>query len=574
MKTVRKNNWIKIRKELYRQLERDVTRRLGRTSVGLTRYKEAYDKAFSSRWRVVESDQFFSSLKKSQIILLGDFHALHQSQKSHLRILRRLVQETPLVLAVEFVDACDQDVLDSFYNDNINETQFLEKIKWQEKWGFPWEHYRPILEWAKKEKVPVFGVNQTMKSRTAATLVKRDEFSAQLIADICHAYDESTVVVIYGDLHLADEHLPQKIIQNSFLITEKNLCRVYQNSEILYFKMMELGIDAQTDILESPGNQFCLMSVAPWVKWQNYLLYLEQILEAEVLFESGRSELRKSNDQFEDEDFEFEEEDDDYDDDYDYDEVAIDFTDQVVKFAQLIAEDLKLKVSVDSLEVYSLKDASLQDKLQEHYSADEMEILKSLMVDKKSFYLPDLQFGILIRPTVNGAAQLAMSFLLSQHLKDQRTLFFEVNDFEKLIWRECLIYLGSKMINPRQKTDTLQDLQASIQLKSSPEALREAMQLALSQKMRELLRGAGVEKVLPLFVPSQKYTYIVSAQLLGRMMGEKVFYGFQLGKITSQVLKKLVELELRSDDFSELYIKIVKKIDSLPAPFKSKKDRL
>lgn len=552
----RKENWIRIRKELYLQLEKEVSQRLGRTSDGLLRYKAVYEKAFSAKWAVSTSEEFFSVLHSARVLLLGDFHALHQSQKSHLRILRKLIGTRPLVLAVEFLDAEDQPWVDQFLEGNLSEKQFLENVQWVEKWGFPWESYQPIFEWARKEGVSIYAVNQTFKSRTAATLEKRDEFSAQMIADIVHAYSDSIVVVIYGDLHLADEHLVEKIYAHSFEVNPTNLVRVYQNSEILYFKLMELGIDAQTDILRAEGNQFCLMSVAPWVKWQNYLLYLEQAYDQELVFDSDYD-------------------DEEYDEDDDYgDEFSIDFTDHVVKFAKIISQDLSLPLSVGELSVYSLKDSLLFEKIESEFEGEELGLIRSLISDQRSFYLPELQLGVLVRPTVNHAAQLAMSYLLSQVGEEKRSFLWGYQEIEKLILRECLIYFGSKLINPRQKTDTLSDLQANIHLKESQESVKEALQVALSQKMQELLRGAGMEPSSKVFSPKNRYSYLVAAQILGRMMGEKLFFAYQKEKISPDSLKKLILLDLKKENFIDIYLRVARKIDSLPAPFKSKKDRL
>lgn len=554
----RKKNWIRIRKELYLQLEKEVSQRLGRTSDGLLRYKAIYEKAFNAKWAVSTPEDFFSTLQSAKVLLLGDFHALHQSQKSHLRILRKLISSRPLVLAVEFLDAEDQPWVDQFLEGSLSEEKFLKQVKWVEKWGFPWESYKPIFDWARKENVALYAINQTFKSRTAATLEKRDEFSAQMIADISHAYSDFLVVVIYGDLHLANEHLVDKIYAHSFEVNASNLVRVYQNSEILYFKLMELGVDAQTDILSSQGNQFCLMSVAPWVKWQNYLLYLEQAYDQELVFDG---------------DLDFEDE--DYDDDDDYgDEGSIDFTDHVVKFAKIISQDLSLTISLDELSVYSLKDSLLFEKIEAEFDGEKLELIRAMISDQKSFYLPELQLGVLVRPTVNHAAQVAMSYLLSQISLEKNSFLWDYKEIEKLIWRECLIYFGSKLINPRQKTDTLSDLQANIHLKESQESVKEALQVALSQKMQELLKGAGMEPSTKTFCPKNNYSYLVAAQILGRMMGEKLFFAYQQEKLNSDSLRKLMLIENKKENFVDTYLKVVRKVDSLPAPFKSKKDRL
>lgn len=557
----RKEKRIWIRKELYEQLEREVSRRLGRTSSGLLGYRQDFDRPFYKRWTPVLVKEFFQELEEARVILMGDFHALHQSQKSHVRLLRKMIEQGPLVLAIEFIDHKYQAPLDDYLANKLTDQEFLVQVDWQQNWGFPWRHYRPILQWAKENKVPVYAINQTYRSRTAETLDLRDWYSAEKISDILYAHPDEKVAVIFGDLHLGESHLVEKICQLHPDLDRAHIYRIYQNSEILYFKMMELGIDHDTDILKSEQQQYCLMSVPPWVKWQNYLLFLENTLESSVEFYSDESltdaGARSAPDVFLD----------------DEDEI-LDYTDHILKFVEFLKKDLEISVSISDLSVYSLRDEMLFEKIETLLDGARLDVIQRLINDQRSFYLPELPGGVLVRPTVNHAAQLAMSYILSQVLGLREFLMPAAENIERLIWRECLIYVGSKIINPRQKTDTLVDLQNNLQLKKSAESMKEALQVALTQKMNELMRGAGFTEDLKVFKAHDVYSFNVAANLLGRMMGEKIHFAYEQGKISETNLRKMIGLERSSTDFKSDYYKLVRKIDSLPEPFKSKRDKL
>ncbi len=70
--------WIRIRKDLYLQMERQVRHRLGEDTPELMRYHKVYDQEFSKKWQTTTKEVLWQQMKQSQVVLMGDFHALHQ----------------------------------------------------------------------------------------------------------------------------------------------------------------------------------------------------------------------------------------------------------------------------------------------------------------------------------------------------------------------------------------------------------------------------------------------------------------------------------------------------------------
>ena len=77
-------------------------------------------------------------------------------------------------------------------------------------------------------------------------------------------------------------------------------------------------------------NQWAVMAVLPWVKWQNYLLWLES---------SGAFNLN--------------------DDD-------VDMTDHIARFVQFLAETLKIPTDISELSVNSLIDTDIKNEFKEN----------------------------------------------------------------------------------------------------------------------------------------------------------------------------------------------------------------
>jgi hypothetical protein len=546
--------WIRIRKDLYLQMEKQVRHRLGEDTPELMRYHKTYQGEFARKWQPAAATDLWAQIADSQVVLMGDFHALHQSQKAQLRVLRNIPKDRKTVLAVEFFDSADQPKIDKFMQGKMAEKDFLKAIKWETRWGFPWEHYRPLLRYAQKHKISVYGLNKSFAKRNATTLKSRDVFAGKKIAELTKAHPESLIFVIYGDLHLATAHIPAEIQRNLGKPFGKNVLSIFQNAEKIYFQLLNQGSEGSTDLIRINRNTFCLMSVPPWVKWQNYLMYLEQTYDEGLQFQG--------------------EDDEDWDDDEDSDYEPLDFTDHIGRYVKIMAEELGMDVSLSALSVYSANDDSFWTQVRERYDAKKQMWIQRLIEDEYSFYLPEISAAYLARGTVNHASTLAMQYIHAQ-VSGSKSLFSEMpQDFLRWIWMEAVAYFGSKMINPKRKTDTIADIKASLVHKDSSDIGKEALQLALAQKMHELMVITGVPGHKLQAKPRRKASYMVAATLLGGMMGERLFYGYQKKLLKASTMASFIQKSMDNKNFEVAYYDMLEIVESLPTPFHSKKEKL
>lgn len=532
--------WIRIRKDLYRQMQAQVHIRLGGEDIELAKYRSEYDKEFNKKWQASTRDELFRRLQSSRLVLMGDFHALQQSQKTHLRVLKNFATEKPRVLCLECFEAEDQLKIDRFMKGRMSEREFLKAIEWTKKWGFPWEHYRPLIRWAQTHKVPVYGINRSLRKRTAASLQSRDLFAAQKLHGILKKHPEAIVFAIYGDLHLAQNHMPQELIRLEGPGFKKRIFRLFQNPEKIYFQLLERRLENSVDVVELSSRAFCLLNVPPWVKWQNYLMYLEQT----------------------------------YDLGLDDGEDAIDYTDHISSYVKIISEELGKPLLGDDLSVYTAQDAHIWERLEKHFSVQEMKWIELLIEDENSFYLPSLGIGYLARPTVNHAATLAAKYVHAKWSSSTRSFFEMPQDFLRQIWIEGLAYFGSKIINHKRKTDTVLDLRAALTSRSSGVQNKEPLMLALSQKMRELMVVSNRPQARVVKAPRRKSSYVLAATLLGGMMGERLYAAYRKNLLSKATLSGFLKKSLMEDSFDIAYYEMMEIIESLPAPFRSKKEKL
>jgi uncharacterized iron-regulated protein len=526
--------WIQLRHDLYEQVQKHVLALLGESSPGLLRYQGEYEREISRAWKVSSRERLLSAVQKARVVWLGDFHALQQSQKAQLRILKALPQTQDIVLGVECIEARHQVHLDRYLQGKLSEREFLKAVEWKRNWGFPWEHYKPLFRWAFKNKVRIFALNLKAEQKSIRSLRERDEFAGRKIAEILKQNPKSRMFVVFGDLHLAGKHLPRVV---SKYLKNSSFAFVFQNPEKIYFQLLKKEIEHQVDVVELSKNRYCLVSVPPWVKWQNYLLYLESHYD------------RSFNDD-------------------------LDLTDYVAKYIKLIGEDLGVPVKTDHFSIATANDQGAWAQMQKALSEKELEIVRSWIEDGRSFFLPEAGIGYLGRPSVNGAAQLAMA-IVSASLSGQKKIPAKFpQDFVKMIWLEAVQYFGSKLINPKRKTNTLNDIKASLLARNPVDQGKEAMQLALSQKMLELLHLSQGRKERELLRPRKRKAYLEAARILGGIMGEKLYFAYRRKLLSKHSLLSLLKKPLDGEGFPHFYWEILEVVENFPEPFQSKTEKM
>src|SRR3989344_3558101 len=522
-----------IRKDFYLATRQRVEAIVGRESSQLASYRQKYERELSRlKCAAVPKRPLMNRIKEAGIVLVGDFHAQKQSARGLLRLLRKVPGN--FILCVECLTDEDQIYIDQFLQGRLSEKDFLSRVQWKKKWSFPWENYRPLFKWAQQNKIQVFGINA---SSTVKSLTERDKYSAQVIKSIRSRFKKSQIFIQYGDLHLASMHLPKQIRK---VLPRENLCTVFQSPEVIYFRIMEERKELQTDVVRLSEDQWALNVLSPWVKWQDYLLYLE----------SGYDKRIKRADH--------------------------DLTDSVAHSVQLLADSFGIKVDTGSLSVYSSVDESFFDRVEELPLVIKKRVLESAK-EGNSFYIPELQIAYLSRLSLNHVSKVAAQYIYFKQQGFLKTISDPRKDFLKLIWLEMVTYLCSKVANPKRKSDTLQDIRSALQKEQFDDRGKEALSLALNQKLIELqfisTRKVKLLRQARALIFNQK-SFAMASQILGGIMGEKFYFALNKKHLRLPRDKKIVFKDLQSPYFAESYYEALELIESWPSAFKSKFDKL
>ncbi len=523
---------VQIRKDFYTTIRKRAESITGHESKDLQKYREQYEKELARLpWSSVDKKHLFARLNSADIIIVGDFHAQKQSTRGFLRIIRKM--KVPLVLALECLTDKDQDAIESYLKGDISEKDFLTRVAWKKKWGFPWENYRPLFKWAQQNKISIYGVNSGFNERSVRV---RDEKSALTLKKVHSLHPGKKIFVQFGDLHIASMHLPKQIHQK---MPKADVCVIYQSPEILYFKIMEKQKELSTDVVKLTSDKWALNVLPPWIKWQDYLLYLE----------SGYDKKIKVSD--------------------------IDPTDSVSHSVELLSKSFGLKTDISSLSVYSANDDTFFEQVGKLPLVLRKRVLESVQ-EGISFYIPEIQIGYLARFSVNHVTRVAAQYIYFKEKGYLKTIVDPKKEFLKCIWLEAVTYLCSKVTNPKRKTDTLQDIRDALQKEHFDDRGKEALMLSLTQKLSELqfLSNAKYRPQSDAQNKFNKRSYSISAQILGGILGEKFFYAINKKIIRFPGNKNLLFKDMQLQHFAQAYYETLELVESWPVPFRSKYDKM
>ena len=391
----------------------------------LSRYRAEYEAEVEKFARTASQKELIEKVARADIVYCGDYHTLAQAQRTPVKILEHVHPRRPdIILCVEAVMSHHQRWLDAYLSDRISEEEFLRRIDYAHTWGFIWDHYRVLFQFAKEHGIPVYGINSEprgLRDRLAA----RDRHAAQIIADLTIRNPGSLIFVLDGDWHVAYAHLPREVER---LLRRRRVTRrwliIFQNSERIYWQLAERRLEHRIDVVQIDKHRYCVINATPLVKLRTYLNWIEDI---EELGYSRLWRVRVSH-------------------------AAIE--DDLLTIINAIADFLDLpKKGLDEFSVYSSADLEFLVMMlkRRHFTEPEVKELKSQIEQDASAYFESGRIIYLANLSLNHAAEEATHFINHvcaggfRYYDDPRQRFYQRTLYE------ALGFLGSKIINQRRR---------------------------------------------------------------------------------------------------------------------------
>lgn len=107
-----------------------------------------------------ELDGLLSAAEQAPVIYLGESHRSYGDHLLQLAVLRGLYQQNhQLIIGMEAFQRPFQGALDAYIGGEIDEAEMLRRTEWYSRWSFGYRLYRPILRFARENRIPVIALN-------------------------------------------------------------------------------------------------------------------------------------------------------------------------------------------------------------------------------------------------------------------------------------------------------------------------------------------------------------------------------------------------------------------------------
>jgi uncharacterized iron-regulated protein len=240
------------------------------------KYLRDFREAYRSYEKVLAAGDVRREIAKAGIVLVGDYHALPNSQRylaSLLCDLRR--RHRPVVLGVETIFSRDQHILDEWFRGEIDEAELRQRVRFELDWGYDWTPFYELLSAARDHGASIYGLD-CMPREDLRKIGARDRHAADKIAEIRQRHPDALILVLFGESHLAPQHLPA-VLQRQ--LPAEPMLTVLQNVDALYWRAAGEAHDRVEAVQVRKNvreNIFCVFNATPLEKYEHYRLCLDR----------------------------------------------------------------------------------------------------------------------------------------------------------------------------------------------------------------------------------------------------------------------------------------------------------
>jgi uncharacterized iron-regulated protein len=104
--------------------------------------------------------EVISHVSGKKIVYVGEYHDRFSNHTVELEVIKALHRKNKkLAIGMEMFQKPFQKVLDEYIGGHIDERTMLKGTEYFKRWGFDYNLYRPILTFAREERIPVIALN-------------------------------------------------------------------------------------------------------------------------------------------------------------------------------------------------------------------------------------------------------------------------------------------------------------------------------------------------------------------------------------------------------------------------------
>jgi len=240
---------------------------------GRRKYLRDFSQAFRSYETILDSEQVMATVAAADVVLIGDYHALPASQHFAATLLEERAQpgDRPVVLGVETIFSRHQPILEEWWRREIDADELRQRLRFEADWGYEWPPFYELLVTAREHVEAIYGLD-CLPREDLRKIGARDRHAADKIAEIRERHPTAVIVVLFGESHLAPQHLPRILRQR---LPEARVLTVLQNVDALYWQATGEQQECVSAVRVS-DDVICIFNSTPLEKYESYRLCLSR----------------------------------------------------------------------------------------------------------------------------------------------------------------------------------------------------------------------------------------------------------------------------------------------------------
>ncbi|MBI5025339.1 MAG: ChaN family lipoprotein [Nitrospirae bacterium] len=110
--------------------------------------------------KILDMNEIINRVSDKKIIYVGEAHDRYEHHMVQLEVIKALYKKNPkIAVGMEMFQRPFQKALDDYIAGKMDEKEFLKSSQYFKRWGFDYNLYRDIIEFAREVKIPVVALN-------------------------------------------------------------------------------------------------------------------------------------------------------------------------------------------------------------------------------------------------------------------------------------------------------------------------------------------------------------------------------------------------------------------------------
>jgi len=236
------------------------------------KYLRDFHQAYRSYQNVLAPGEVPEQIARADIVLVGDYHALPNSQRYLTSLIQNpVIYRRPVVLGVETIFSRDQHIVEEWFRGEIDEAELRQRIRFELDWGYDWAPFYELLMAGRERAAAIYGLD-CMPREDLRKIGARDRHATDKIAEIRSRHPGALVFVLFGESHLAPKHMPMLIEER---LPHARMLTVLQNVDSLYWRAAGETTD-RVEAVQVSDDVLCVFNSTPLEKYENYRLCLDR----------------------------------------------------------------------------------------------------------------------------------------------------------------------------------------------------------------------------------------------------------------------------------------------------------